>query len=179
MKITQTPNRMEIYINGVSSILFGLVMVFVGSFVAYYSFHRSELWPIVIEFIFVITGLPLIFLAKNKSIIIEKGAMTTIFVQNVIFRSSKQKSIPTTDIVGVTLVSRMYSNKMANGDDTVKRISTLFLLLKNNDLIMITKKVQSNQEESSFFGLIVKSPLSRDAEQIAKFLGVPLKVNQI
>lgn len=182
MKIIQNDNRMEIHANSLNNITVGLIFTAVGLFIAIYFYHYSKsLAPILFGCIFTIVGVGLILFSKKRTIIIEKEGMTTVTDRNIIIRRQpSQQSIPTTDIVGISLSTYMQQNRDPDGNNSRTRSSTLSLLLKNNDLIKIENSTNSGGFSMSginFGGIITKAPLSKEAEQIATFLGVPLKAN--
>lgn len=182
MKIIQKANLLEIHINGFKSILMGLVLTVFGFYgaAAFYNESKSMV-PVLLAGIFALGGVALIFYSKSRSIFIEKEGVMTIVEKYLISMGDKPKkqSTPTASIVAVNLTTYTEQNKNSDGNITRKRVSELSLQLKNNDLINIQKSSGGNLQVSGFewIGLITKAPLSNQAEQIANFLGIPLKRN--
>lgn len=197
MKITQTNNQLEVkkgviraVIVGTVSIVLGIVVI-IATLSGNFPIHNSQTgetlppWAgSLVGALFALVGLIFIFFAKSKHIILQLQGQTTV-IEKRLLGAPQQMVIPTANIVAVQLVSHMEydtttNSSAGNSTTTQSRASSLILLLNNNDQIVVdVSKKNINRLSIGGTGLssFQKAPLGKEAEQIANFLGVPLKSN--
>jgi hypothetical protein len=131
----------------------------------------------IIGAVMTLGGIVTALLAKNEDSIFQKGGNSTITLKRILFGSPKIISFETKRIQSVCLIT-VYSSDMDNNSSGMKRSSQLSVMLDDNSLVRLA---QSSFSSSASFngvnigGLVTKAPLSKQAEQIAQFLGVPLE----
>jgi hypothetical protein len=197
MKVIQTDNQIELKSSGLGQALFGAILLVVGIVMAV-ALHGSTgdggkptpIWVTLMGVAFAIIGILVAVFAKNRSVLIQKGANTTVTAKRLLGGSPQQQSVPTANIVAVRLStyidnagntgSMNRAGGISSGDPNNSRRSVLSLILNNNDII----EAGSSGSNSGFSvnglnisSLIMKAPLSKEANQVASFLGVPLQAD--
>lgn len=129
--------------------------------------------------VFVLIGIVMALFATNRTVTLNKGGTSTVVSRRIIGSKEADQSFSTADVVSVSLTTGPGSNgSMMMGTNTGnRRLSTLTLLLKGNSVIQVG--VSNGGPGFSISGistnLIQKAPLSKEANTIATFLGVPLQ----
>jgi len=181
MKIITTSNQMQIRTNGLKTVFAGIVFTIFGLDLVYSMLGQdNSFYPIVFGSLFAIIGIALLFFSKTTTIVLEKEGTTSITSKYTIGMSqAKRETIPTIDIAAVMLSTKFQQNRNSDGSTTPSTSSSLSLLLKNNDVIKIEESSGgmsiSGFNISNILSAIGKAPLSKEAKQIAEFLGVPVK----
>lgn len=142
---------------------------------------KAPVWAMFIGIGVILVGAAMMFFAKNRSVTIQKGGNTTVSAKRVIgLGAPQQQTVPTANIVAVRLSTYVdRSGDTVGGNPSNSRRSVLSLVLNNNDLIEVGG---SGGGGISFNGLnvsslILKAPLSKEANAAANFLGVPLQAD--
>ncbi len=192
MKITQTDTQLEIKSNGVGQMIIGLIMVIGGIATAIFlpgaTDDRGQQmpgWIALIGAAVAVAGIAFIFFAKTRKVTIQRSGNTTITAKRVIGGGSQAQTIPTATIVAVRLSTYIESTSdpdggISGGNPTSSRRSLLSLVLNNNDLVELGNSGGNGSfsiNGLNVSGLISKAPLSKEANQIATFLGVPLQAD--
>lgn len=192
MKITQTESTIEIKQSGLGQIIAGGITVLIGVAVVivFLSGMVSNVeapgWVApLIGVVMIVFGIFFILMSRDKTIIIEKAGQVIVRTKKLIGGSANQATVPTADVVAVRLSTYIDNtgstqNRNHGRSDGSKR-STLSLILKNNDTIELgtstTMVGGSRVNGVDVANLIMKAPLSKEAEQVATFLGVPLQAD--
>lgn len=146
--------------------------------------ENTPMWLALIGVGLVGIGILMVVTARDKVTTIEKGGQLTIQAKKIIGGATTQTTVPTADIVAVrlsTYIDRTGSGSTGSGKPGSQKRSTLYLVLKNND----TVELGTSTAAMSSFGvngvdvtnLISKAPLSKEADQVATFLGIPLQAD--
>lgn len=194
MKITQTDSQIQLKSSGIGQLLTGLFMVIVGIGLTIVLLaspgdngKKAPAWTIVLGIAFVIFGVLMAVFSKNRTVTVQKGGDTTVNAKRMLGGSPQQQSVPTANIVAVRLSTYMQNTSNTDGSGgfsnsgSSSRRSILSLVLNNNDLIEVggsgggTGGFSVNGINVS--SLITKAPLSKEANQVATFLGVPLQAD--
>lgn len=141
---------------------------------------QAPAWVALIGVAMIIVGIVVTIFAKNRSITIQRGGNTTIINRRILGGKSQAQTIPTANIVAVRLSTYAdTSGQDANGNPTNNRRSVLALVLNNNDLVQISNSGSNGFQFNglNIGSLIQKAPLSKEANQLATFLGVPLQAD--
>jgi hypothetical protein len=191
MKITQTDSQIELKNSGIGQAFLGLVFIVSGVGVSLITRSpdadgkKAPFWVLLIGIAVVIGGIAMIIFAKNRSVTIRKGGDTTVNTKRLIGGGPQQATIPTANIVAVRLSTYLDNNSVNDGNGGIgssnqnSRRSTLSLVLNNNDLVELGSSGQGglNINGLNVSSLISKAPLSKEADQVARFLGVPLQAD--
>jgi hypothetical protein len=194
MKITQTDNQMEIKTSGLLTLAMGIILIVFGAVVLITVL--TGIWKVqgngqstsligpIAGALLAVGGIVTALLAKNQDTVLQKGGTSTVSQKRVLFGGPKAVSFDTSRIRAVCLFTEyhvtndMNSGSGMNHSSSVQRSSQLSLMLDDNSLVQIASK--SGGGGSSINGinitrLVSKAPLSDKGNQIAQFLGVPLK----
>jgi uncharacterized membrane protein len=188
MKLTQINNQLEIKTSSVGVAVTGIVFIIVGILLAIFilnGFAKKENgepespWVSLFGLVFVVIGYLLAWFAKNKKTVLQQGANTIVSVRRVLGGKTDEQSFPTANITAVQLYT--YMDNTINSSSSPSRRSTLSLLLNNNDIVELGS---AGKNGFTFNGmnmgnLIRKAPLSKEANQVATFLGVPLQSSDV
>lgn len=187
MKITQTDTQMEIKTNGTLVLVMGVFLSIIGIVVLVTVL--TGLWKVqgngqstsvigpIVGAVMVLGGIITALLAKNEDSIFQKGGTSTITLKRILFGSPKVVSFDTKRIQSVCLIT-VYTSDTGNNSSGMKRSSQLSVMLDDNSLVRLAQSSFSSSASVNGInlgGLVTKAPLSKQAEQIAQFLGVPLK----
>lgn len=185
MKIINTNNQLEIKQSGMMQVIIGFVVIVVGVGLLIFSITSGKpgqpfpIAPLAIGAVAVIIGGLIVGFAKNRHFILRLGGDTTVESKRIIGGSQTAQSFPTTTIVGVrlyTTASQTTDSTFNNSSNTPlsvsnNRKSVLSLLLSNNDVV----EIGSASGTSGGIGAVIShAPLSKEANEIANFLGLPL-----
>jgi hypothetical protein len=195
MKITQTDTQIELRSSGLGQLVIGIVTILVGIGVIIVLLGSSSdngkkapAWSVLIGIFFIIFGVLMALFAKNRTVTVRKGGDTSVSAKRVLGSNPQQQTVPTANIVAVRLSTYMENNNGSNGGsggisggDSSSRRSVLSLVLNNNDLIEVGGSGGGmggfNINGINVSSLITKAPLSKEANQVATFLGVPLQAD--
>jgi hypothetical protein len=189
MKTTQTDNQIELKSSGAGQVFFGVVLVIVGIIMAIFllgsaddSGKKAPAWTILIGVAMALGGIAAILFAKNRSVTIQKGGNTTVTVKKVLGGGPQAQTIPTANIIAIRLATYIDQTASSNGSGNPNnsRRSTLSLVLNNNDLVEVGssgKKGGFSLNGINLGSLVSKAPLSKEADQLTAFLGVPLQAD--
>jgi hypothetical protein len=192
MKIIQTDNQIELKSSGISQLIVGVILILAGVAMAIFlpgstdsNGNKMPVWIALIGIALAIGGLAAVIFAKNRYINIQRGGNTIIQAKRMIGGSTQTQTIPTSNIVAVRLSTYLERNNQAgdpnfnNGNRSMSRRSVLALVLNNNDLVQVSQSSSGGLSFNglSLTGLITKAPLSKEANQVASFLGVPLQAD--
>lgn len=185
MKITQTDTQLEIKTNGTFSLLVGILLFVIGIVVVITVLtgiwktngngqSLSVIGPII-GIVMAVGGVASAFLARNRNTTLQKGGTSTVSQKHVLLGKEKIVSFETKRIQAVCLMTE-YRN--GDGNSGMQRRSQLSLMLDDNSLVPLARSAGSSS--SSINGLnvtslVMKAPLSKQADQISQFLGVPIK----
>lgn len=187
MKITQTDSQLELKTSGAGQVITGVVLIAAGIGMAIVTHSpdadgkKAPVWVLLVAIAIALAGVAAIIFAKNRSVTIQKGGNTTVSAKRLIGGTPQSQTVPTASIVAVRLATYVESGgPNNNGNPSNSRRSTLSLVLNNNDLVEVGSS--SGNSSFSFNGLNVSSlisraPLSKEANQTAGFLGVPLQAD--
>lgn len=135
---------------------------------------------LVIPAIFALAGLAMFIFAKDSTIELNKGAPSTVKTKRLL-GPERFEQFNAEDVAYVELGSfrQISSGFNGRGNDNgmnarESQQSFLNLVLNNGPSISVASK---NQRGNNVLTLVQKAPLSREGEQIAKFLGVEFRVN--
>ncbi|HEX5797726.1 MAG TPA: hypothetical protein VFX79_00065 [Candidatus Saccharimonadales bacterium] len=190
MKIQTSGEQMQIKTGGITQLVMGIIFSLVGIFIVVLPFLGAEdsngnkmpMWLGLVGLVFFAIGVFLFLSAKSKMIKLVKNGQSNITTKKLLGGGTHTQDFQTSAIVAVNLSTRNeYVNtgtSTNNSRSTMQRRSDLHLILNDNSTIEITSS--SGQSGFSLNGinmtsLVRKAPLSKEAEQIAGFLGVPVK----
>lgn len=190
MKITSpTPNTLEIKSGGASAVVIGFIFLAIGVVVAIVGIGTSAPSPLIghgIGAIFIVIGLISMLVASSETVVLRKGAQSSVEKRRVIGGSIRSQTFDTSLISAVQLVTSINTTTPTGsstipgttqtGLSTNSRRSVLSLLLNDNSKIVVgmTNGSGTSVNGMNVTGLIQKAPLANEAKQIADFLGVPL-----
>lgn len=196
MKVITSGDQLELRSSGLGQFLGGILMVAVGIVVTVLLLgttssngKKAPVWSVIIGVVFVIFGVVMVIFAKNRSVVMRKGGDTTVRLKRVFGGTPQQQSVPTASIVAVRLSTFMQNSGTTAGGVGVSsagnpqnsRRSVLSLVLNNNDLIEVGASSGTlgglNVNGMNVTSLISKAPLSKEANEAANFLGVPLQAD--
>jgi hypothetical protein len=193
MKIIQTEDKMEIKTNGTVSLLSGVIVFLIGTVVAVgiltrvFKTSSSDqsfyiVWPII-GIVIAVLGAISAFLACNRDIVMQKGGTTTSTLKHILFGKANTVSFDTRRIVSVWLATNYIKGRTAGSNirnsSNSQRQSQLSLILDDNSLIQVANSSRGGATVNGFgvTNMFAKAPLSKQAEQISGFLGVPLRTS--
>lgn len=189
MKISQTDNQLIATQGGKSSVVMGIFFALIGiAFIIgltvlssnpHLTTTGNSAFGYIFGGVFVLVGVLMAIFASNRIVTLNKGGTSTVVSRRIIGSKEADQSFSTADVVGISLTTGPGSNgSMMMGTNTSnRRLSTLTLLLKNNSVIQVGASnggagITINGISTN---LIQKAPLSKEANTIASFLGVPLQ----
>lgn len=176
---------MELKSSGIGNFIGGIFFAVVGiaaTIVIYISASsdKSDASPLLslIGVVFVIIGILMAVFAKNRIIHLDRSAESFIYTKKVIGGEALRQNFNISEIIAVNLYTYTSAATSGNsGDSAPNRRSKLSLVMKNNDLVEIedssSKGFQFNG--MSVGSLITKAPLSKEANELSGFLGVPIQ----
>ncbi len=189
MKVIQTNNQIEVRSSGIGQLIIGLVIGLAGIALTIFVFagppddkgNKMPIWVAAIGLAIIAAGVGMLLFSKNRNVVIQQGGTTTVTAKRIIGGQTENLSFPTSDITSVRL-STYIDNTTSNTNmqnNNMQRRSVLQLVLKNNDLVDIGGSGGGNSTFNgmNIGGLLTKAPLSKEADQIASFLNVPLDAN--
>jgi hypothetical protein len=144
----------------------GLIFLLIGPFIAFF-FGTAELLVLGIGAIFSFVGLWLVISTKLVSISLDKGMNRARFSLRSILKNEK-KEVPLSDIKGLTLQKEIV--RSSNGKSR-RQFSLAFVLADGEELPFEFGSVSGTMD-------VLTSPeegIRKQAQQVAGFLGVPLK----
>lgn len=190
MKITQTDTQIALKTSGIGQLLFGLILIIGGIALAVFlpgstddAGKKAPAWTIIIGIAMVLGGIAAVLFSKNRSVTIVKGGDTTIASKKILGGGPQAQTVPTASIVAVrlsTYIEHTTSTDDNGGNPNNSRRSTLYLVLNNNDLVEAgnsSKGLGFSLNGINVGSLMRKAPLSKEADQLAAFLGVPLQAD--
>jgi hypothetical protein len=197
MKIIQTGNQIIIKQGGATQLIAGIIFIVIGIALAIaigggmlHDSNGRKPSPLIALFgvIFAVIGILVFLTAKNRTVTIEQSGTTVVDAKKLIGGKDVNQSFPTSSIVAVRLSTYMDNTSTNTGsgvnfgnNNGQQRRSTLSLLLNNNDMVELGSSSGGNSGLSvnglNVSNLISKAPLSKEANQIATFLGVPLQAD--
>lgn len=192
MKVIQSGDQLELRSSGIGQLLIGIIFTVIGIGLTILLLttpsdngKKAPLWSVLIGLVFIIAGILAAIFAKNRSVVMRKGGDTTVTAKRLFGGAPQQQSVPTASIVAVRLSTYIdntgnTSSNGSMGNPQNSRRSVLSLVLNNNDII----EAGSSGGKGGFSinglnvsSLIMKAPLSKEANETANFLGVPLQAD--
>jgi len=185
MKIIQiNDNQLEVNESGISALIIGILFVLVGIYTALSPLllKGAAWWMSLIGVGIIVISVLVVFSAKSRHIVFLKTGTSTVTETKVIGGKSQTVSFDASQIVSVGLETRTQyrQNTSSSSNNTTpqrERISTLFLTLSDNSEILLATS-QNGMSGVSVAGVSLSSfgaaPLSKEANQISQFFGVPL-----
>ncbi len=187
MKIIQTNNQLQIKNSGIGQFIMGLLIILAGIGFSIFTLvgpaddngNKLPIWTVAIGLVVIIIGIVTLLFSKNRTATIEQNGTTTITAKRLLGGQPENISFPTSDIVSVRLSTYADNTASNNMQNNMQRRSVLQLVLKNNDLADIGGSSSGGFSFNgmNIGGLLTKAPLSKEADQIASFIGVPLDAN--
>lgn len=180
MKINQTDTQLELKTNGIAQVIIGTIFALIGVAVSIFiltsstkSDDPSSIWFAAMGIPFVAIGAYIVFSSHNRQVVINKGGITTVVTKRTIGGTPQTQSFETSHIVAIQLATYLSSNNSGT-----ERRSTLSLITNDNNLIEIADKGSKAPSINGFsITGLVKAPLSKEANRIAAYLGVPLQAS--
>jgi hypothetical protein len=189
MKISQTDNQLVTTHGGKGSVVGGIVFALMGIALIIWlaaimddpnvETTGDSALGYLLGGVFVLVGVLMALFASKRIVTLNKGGTSSVVSRRIIGSKKDGQSFSTADVVGVSLTTGMPDSggAMNNMNTSSRRLSTLTLLLKDNTIIQVA--VSNGGAGITINGissdLIQKAPLSKEADQIAQFLGVPLQ----
>lgn len=194
MKIQTISNdELQIKTSGATAILLGVIFLVVGVVVAvlvHSSSGKSSGNPLIgMAFggVFAVVGLLLVLFASSERIVLRRGGTSTVEKKRLLGGKTVSQNFDTVTVQAVHLMTGFsaanvnpagggfYNNMNGN------RQSRLELLLNDGSVVHIADQTGSSSTINGInvTNLITKAPLSKEANQIADFLGVPLQNEDI
>jgi hypothetical protein len=132
-------------------------------------------WVSLFGVVFAVIGYLLAWFAKNKKTVLQQGANTVVSAKRILGGKTSEQSFPTANISAVQL--HTYMDNTPSSSSSSSRRSTLSLLLNNNDIVELGSAGSNGFTVNgmNIGNLIRKAPLSKEANQVAAFLNVPLQ----
>lgn len=182
MKIIQTNDQMEIKSSGFGQLALGIILALggIGTAVVVLGGKKAPIWAALIGLGMVIIGILTALFAKNRKAILQLGGNVTVTDKRVIGGGVQQQSVPISSVVAVRLSTYLENTGNYNdGNRSTSRRSVLGLLLSDNDIIQLGSSGGGGFTVNGLnvSSMIMKAPLSKEANQIAAFLGVPLQAD--
>jgi hypothetical protein len=135
----------------------------------------------IIGLVIAVSGVISAFLAGNHDAVLIKGGTSTVTFKHILFGKAKSVSFETTRVQSVFLMTQYTNNannNVNNQGQSLQKSSQLLLMLDDNSLIQIASSISSSSSSVNGLNvanLVTRAPLSKQANQIAQFLGVPLQ----
>lgn len=184
MKIKQTQDTLTIENSGVGSLVFGAIFFIIGAVMVFIfgsvlgSASGASVIFLVVGSVFGLMGIAKFLFASSLKVSMQKGAMTIVAKRRLFGGATTTKSFPTSDIQAVDVEIMYTSNPMDSNDlisgNRSEPQSALSLVFRDNS----SMKIGSRMGKSGIFALFGGSgisggtPFSKEADQIANFLGV-------
>ncbi len=179
---------MKITNNGVPSAILGVLFA-IGGIVLLIALlfintsHGMPVWLVLlIAGITTLLGSAVAFTAKNTRILIVKDGESIAESKKVLGGTLQRQTFMSQNVAAVQLetVNEYDSTADSSGHrgTNTKRRSNLFLILKDNSRIPLGSKSKNSNFTVGGFdvgSMIQKAPLSKEANMIAEFLGVPVQ----
>jgi hypothetical protein len=188
MKITHSSSQLEIKSGGVAQVVVGVVMVVAGAVFAIAMLagamnsgtgQPAPKWYAVFGLIFVTIGILLVVFAKNTRVILRPGGESLVEAKRILGGGIERQTFSTAQVTAVKL--HTYRNQDSTSDNSSgSRQSDLYVQLQDNSQILLGSSSGGPSGAFKINGfnagsLIQKAPLSREAEEVAAFLGVPMQ----
>jgi len=188
MKINQTETQLELKTSGLIQIIASIILIVVGIAVSIsvligvFKDADGKSLPIywsLVGLVMLLAGGFASYSSKNRQIILKKDGTSTVSTKRIIGGKTQETTFETSRVVAINLSTHFTMNSTdsnSNSNSSSQRRSELSLVLDDNSLISVASSGGSNGGFSfSMSNLIMKAPLSKEANQIATYLGVPLQ----
>lgn len=188
MKINQTETQLELKTSGLIQIITGIILIIVGIAVSIsvligvFKDANGKSLPIywsLIGLVMLLAGGFASYSSRNRQIILQKGGTSTVNAKRILGGKIQKTTFETGRVVAVSLSTHFTMNNTGsntNSNSSSQRRSELSLVLDDNSLISVASSGGSNGSFSfGMSNLIMKAPLSKEANRIATYLGVPLQ----
>lgn len=185
MKITQTNDtELTILNSGTAGLIGGGTLLLIGIGIGVYPLiGTAEWWVSLIGAAVAGFGGLLIFTAATVTTTLRRGGTSTISERRLVGGRLKEASFESSQVDHIKLESHTeYSSSSSSnrsGQQNRRRVSEVFAELKDGtEISLATQSANANGGVSLngiSVGAVMKAPLSKEAKQIADFLGVPLK----
>ena len=167
MKIIQeSPSRMVLKDHNYSFFLMGILFVVVGGVVAYMGFMDDNMLAAGIGLVFIGGGIYMFVTNKMVTIVLDRQGMSSMSLKSLLKRESRQFNL--SDIS--ELIIKSFLNRSKNS--TYYDFSLVFVMKNREEM-----QFEFGREKAA--GLIsLSSPFDKkknEAQQVANFIGVPLK----
>lgn len=185
MKIqTLSEDELEIKSSGVASLVIGIVMVPAGIAIgATPLFTTAEWWVSLIGLAVAGIGALIAFSASSTRNVLRRSGASTITEKRLIGGKTKEASFDASQIVQVRLETHSEYTADTSSESGSRssqgrrqRVSSLLVVLKDATEITIASERESGGVSMNGISLnsVSSAPLSKEAQQVADFLGVPL-----
>lgn len=188
MKIIQiNDNQLETNEGGTTTLIVGILFFLAGICVAVSPLFLKDAawWMSLIGVGIILISAFVIFSAKSRHIVFSRTGASTVTETKIIGGKTQTVSFDASQIASVGLETRTQyrQNTSTTSNSTTpqrERISTLFVTLRDNSEILIATS-KSGVNGVSVSGVSLSSfgaaPLSKEANQLSQFFGVPLSSN--
>lgn len=180
-----------------SALFMGFLLSLIGIGLTAAFLGAEQKWPALFGLVFVASGFFLLASASKRTIVFQKDGNTTVTDKRILFGAPKIQTFPTSSISRVSLESHTeYQNRSVNDtagnfNRTVAEpvlVGTLSIVLNDGSSIAIDTASRNQSMGGGGFtfngipigGIIStiksftgKPPLTKEAEKLAGFLGVP------
>ena len=180
MKISKEQNTLHIKKSGWSQVVVGAITLLIGLGVGFFGVVsdgiEEPLLVYVVAGAFSIFGAAFLALAKHMKASLQLGGQSHVVAKRVIGGKTERQDFATNDITGVELVTntqRSTRTGSSSRGSSTQFVSELFLVLANGDRVKLGKKSKQGTGVAGV-SVMLKAPLSKEANEIAEFLGVPL-----
>ena len=183
MKIIKTNSeQLEIKESGVISVVAGIILVTAGlAFSVWVMVGKTQMpsWAIAIGLGGVVIGGLILYSAANRHVILRRTGESEVLVSKIVTKKQSRTTFQHDQIVSVNLethTSYTQSDTDRTSQPRRERVSTLYMLLKDNsEIVLATARsgVNSTSISGVNLGSFGKAPLSGEATQIAAFYNVP------
>ena len=186
MKITQSEDQLVIDNSLLKALAIGTVFLLVGVGIIVLTLishdHKIVWWGLGFGALFAIVGACIIGFSKSTHIVLAKTGASSIS-SKTLFTQSRSHSFALADVATVRLETSE-SRRSVQDDNGNQRFETdltsnLLLQTKTAQRITIASLTQpAGDGVAGFLGSLVSDPpLKKQADIVAKFIGVPLQVN--
>lgn len=184
MKIQQVQDQITIDNSIVSSLIISIILIIGGIVMVVVGLVQSAAVLSIIGAVVFLIGLLIIFVAKSSHIVLNKSGLCSVSSKSL-FKSSASETFQLSDVSYVELAVRqnIASNSGMNKGGTSIGVgstqndltSTIILATKTGQRITLGSGSRSMSLGGAVGAMIQDVPLKKQADQIAKFIGVEVQ----
>lgn len=183
MKLIQTGDQILIKQNGLGQLVLGLIFFMVGVILLVLGVRPangsgSPTTLLLVGGLFALIGLLVIIFAKSQKTTLVKGGQCEVRTKRLLGGKTTDQGFPSSSIAKVRLnVYWQQSGGSSSTNNQPQRRSNLSLIMNDQSQLELADAGASNVSINGLnLGAFSKAPLYAEADQLAKFLEIPLEV---